>query len=221
MRVAVLKETLCVQPVFAHQVCKLLDHLLHASALFCVCVLLGVFGLGVCHAHFDIQVLFKTLFGEHLVDLVTKVSPTDMLALFVGFEGVAEHFEFLVRNGHLRHVKADAELRRSDHSRTQTVEVAEELADARPPLTTHLSKTGQDVVGVGGAVALNLGVVCAGLALGKEVGGLVEVGAHAEKLLQTVDVRAEVHVVHFVQVALVQVASEQLLGNVGGSADAE
>ena len=81
-----------------------------------------------------------------------------MLTLFRRLENLRKHIKFTLANGALGHAEANAELLCSDESRSETIEVTEELCDADALLLALLAHASNHVVNIFRSVTDNLSV---------------------------------------------------------------
>jgi hypothetical protein len=110
----ILEEALGIESVLADNLTEGIDNILAGCLLFRVGLTTTVSGHGAGHANGSVKVLLETLGGEYLVDGVRELSPLDVLTLLGGLVGLAEQLELRLRDGHLGHSEANAELSSSD-----------------------------------------------------------------------------------------------------------
>ena len=165
--------------------------------------------------------LLETFGRENFVNRVGEISPANVGSLLRCLEVLSELLELALGDRALRHCEADAELSSSDVARSQSVEVAEELGDADALLLAPGADTSDHIIDVVRGVADNFSLADASLRLRVVVRAVVEALANAEKLITTVDILAEVHVVALVDIAFVHVTFEEILKDVLRCTDSE
>jgi hypothetical protein len=161
------------------------------------------------------------LLGEDFVDCIAEFNPLDMLTGLRSFEVTAKHKEFGVWNRQFAHVEANAELGSGDVAWSQLVEVAEELTETNTLLAGDSADTCEHVIKIVRFVVNNGVSGDAGSGLGEVVVTVVEITACTVKLVGTIDLLAEVDIVDLIDVTLVHVTAEKLLGHVLGAGEAE
>jgi len=108
--VHILEETLGIESLPLDQAFKLI-----ADAGHIYLVLIAGWGQSVERlsssiSQRNVHRLFKVLFGENLIDTVTKVLPFDMGSSLWGLELFANESEFGARKNNLAHIQTDSEL---------------------------------------------------------------------------------------------------------------
>ena len=96
MAVKVLEEALSVQSILSHELSKIVEYSLHGCSLSLVCFSSSIYNIGASVTNFCIKLLFKSLFGEYLIDSINKLSPFDVGSFLRGFKGITEIVKFLI-----------------------------------------------------------------------------------------------------------------------------
>lgn len=217
--IVILEEALGIESVLANDLTEGIDDLLADIGLLTGGTATSISRHGASHADGGVKVLFKTLGSEDLVDVVREFSPLDVLALLRGLVELAEHQELRLRDGHLGHGEADAELSSCDVARSETIEITEELSDSDALLGALSTDASEDILNIIGAVANDFSLADTCLSLGNVVSAVVNSLADSKKLLSAIDILTEVAIVTFVNIALVHVSAEEFLNNVLGRSD--
>ncbi len=139
--------------------------------------------------------------------MVNEIFPANVFTLFGCFEILGQESEFSSGNYDLGHVEPDAELRVRDEASSEFVKISEEFTHADSLLGTHRPNAGYRVIEVVGIISNYLGIANEGLSFGEIGKTVVEISSNAIKLLATVDIVAEINVVHLINVTLIHVTS--------------
>lgn len=114
----------------------------------------------------------------------------------------------------LAQIQTDSELLVGDVTAAEFIKVTEELTKTNAVLRADLADAGANILNVFGGVADDLSLGDTWTSLGVVVKGVVVFLSHTVELFCTVDIFAEVSVVHFIDVAFVHVAAEERFSNV-------
>ena len=221
MAVKVLEEALSVQSILSHELSEIIEYSLHVCSLSLICFSSSVYDVGASVTNLSIKLLFKSLFGEYLIDCINKLSPFDVGSFLRSFEGCAEIVEFLGGNRNFSHVETNSKLWGSDVARPESIEISKEFTNSDSLLTACLSDSGKHIVNISRCVTYNFCFANTGLSFWEVVKAMIEVSTNSKQLLFVINVFCEVYIVHLINISFVHVTPQKHLHLVSRRSDAK
>lgn len=90
VKVKVLEEALCVQPVLADHFSELVHTILDHLTIIGCWLSASVDGLETHIIQVDRVVFLEVLLGKYLINSINEVSPANMFTLFGSFKGIGQ-----------------------------------------------------------------------------------------------------------------------------------
>ncbi len=209
--IEVLEETLGIESILSHELSELSNDSLHILSLLWSSFSSLVCDLSSCNTNISIVILFKSLLGEDLINVVAELSPFDVFTSLWCSVNFAKLLEFLMGDWNFGHAQSHSELVRSDEARSQSIEISEELSNSDSLLLASLAYSSKHILNINWGVAHNLCLTNSSLSLWEVVKTVVEFLTNFEELLRAVNILTEINIVNLIDVSHIHVSLEKTL----------
>jgi len=144
--IKILEKALAVKTILFYNLLESKNNVVNDGTLFFACLSATVVSVGASIVNYSIKLLFQTFLCEHLINMITELSPFDVLSFFWCLKVSSQKIKLSRANNNLSHTECNSKLGVGYETRSQFIKVPKELVNSNSPLFADSTNSSNYIV---------------------------------------------------------------------------